>query len=331
MRILSDITEIIGNTPMLRLNRLTRDTGVTVIAKLEMLELGGSIKTRPAVNMIQAAERAGKVNEETTFVEASTGNQGIAVAMACAARGHRCIICIPELAGLERINLMQIYGAEVILTPTYEDMEKTVWTAREMAAELERDRPNTVYLRQFENTANPQAHKLTTAAQIIRDVGANFDAFVATIGTGGTLSGCAGMLKEVLPQVRIVGAEPAAAAWEGEGKKGLHMQEGIGDAQVADFMPRELIDDFVAVTDEDAFDMARRLAREEGILAGISSGTAVCASIEVGKQMGPGTVVVTILPDTGERYLAGGLFPAEYLGEPTRQEPKPESRTSGRY
>lgn len=186
------------------------------------------------------------MNEETTFVEASTGNQGIAVAMACAARGHRCIICIPELAGLERIKLMQIYGAEVILTPTYEDMEKTVWTACEMAAELERDRPNTVYLRQFENTANPQAHKLTTAAQIIRDVGANFDAFVATIGTGGTLSGCAGMLKEVLPQVIIVGAEPAAAAWEGEGKKGLHMQEGIGDAQVADFMPRELIDDFVA-------------------------------------------------------------------------------------
>lgn len=314
-----DVLSLVGNTPIVKLRRVTAGTNVTVLAKLEMLQLGGSIKGRAALSMIEALERAGKVTPDTTFIEASTGNQGIAVAMVCAAKGYKCIICIPELYGMERRKIMQAYGARVILTPTFDDMEKTVWTARRTAARLEQEIPNAIYLRQFDNPANPAAHRLGTAAEIVRDLGTEFDAFVATIGTGGTLSGVAELLKSVVPHVKVFGAEPAAAAREGQGTKGLHKQEGIGDAQEADFMPRHLIDGFVAVTDQEAFDMARRLAREEGILCGISSGTAVHAAIEVGKRLGPGTRVVTILPDTGERYLQGELYGPDYLGEPERR------------
>ncbi len=284
-----------------------------------MLHLGGSIKGRAALSMIESMERAGRATPQTTFIEASTGNQGIAVAMVCAAKGYKCIICIPELYGIERRKIMQAYGARVILTPVYEDMDKTVWGARRMAMKLEKEIPGAIYLRQFENLANPGAHRMGTATEIVRDLGEQFDAFVATIGTGGTLSGIAEMLKTAVPKVKIFGAEPAAAAWEGQGKKGIHKQEGIGDAQEADFMPRHLIDGFVAVTDEEAFETSRRLAREEGILCGVSSGTAVHAAIQVGRKLGPGSRVVTILPDTGERYLQGELFGPAFLGSPERR------------
>lgn len=314
-----DVLSLVGNTPIVELKRITAGTGITVLAKLEMIQLGGSIKGRAALSMIETLERSGKVTPETVFIEASTGNQGIAAAMVCAAKGYQCIICIPELYGIERRKIMQAYGARVILTPTFDDMEETVWASRKMAMKLEKEIPNSIYLRQFENPANPGAHRMGTATEIVRDLGPQFDAYVGTIGTGGTLSGVAELLKAAVPHVKVYGAEPAAAAWEGQGKKGIHKQEGIGDAQEADFMPRHLIDGFAAVTDEDAFAMSRRLAREEGILCGISSGTAVHASIEIGKKLGPGTRVVTVLPDTGERYLQTELFGPDYLGKPEKR------------
>ncbi len=319
MRAVKNVLSLIGNTPIVELRRITAGTGITVLAKLEMLELGGSIKVRSALSMIEDLERSGRIGRDTTIIEASTGNQGISVAMVSAIKGYRCIICIPELYGIERRKIMQAYGAQVVLTPTLGDMDETVWTSRRTAMQLEKEIPNAIYLRQFENPANPAAHRLTTATEIVRDLAGEFDAFVATIGTGGTLSGCAELLKTAVPHVKVFGAEPTAAAREGQGTKGLHKQEGIGDAQEADFMPRHLIDGFVQVTDEEAFEMSRRLAREEGLLSGISSGTAVHGAIQVGLKLGPGTRVVTILPDTGERYLQGELFGPEYLGAPVRR------------
>lgn len=319
MTVLSDVLQLVGHTPIVHLKRVTANLDFEVLAKLEMIQLGGSIKGRSAMAMIGACERSGRATPNTTFIEASTGNQGIAVAMVCAVRGYPCIICIPELYGIERRKIMQAYGARVILTPTFDDMEKTVWGARSMAMKLEREIPDAIYLRQFENPANPGAHRVGTAAEVVRQLGNNFDALVSTIGTGGTLSGVAELLKAAVPNVKVFGAEPAAAAREGSGTTGLHKQEGIGDAQEADFMPRHLIDGFVAVTDEQAFTMARRLAKEEGILAGISSGTAVYAAIEVGRRLGPGSRIVTLLPDTGERYLQTDLFGPEYLGPAERR------------
>jgi len=319
VRAVKDILSVIGNTPVVELRRITAGTGTTILAKLEMLELGGSIKVRSALSMIEDLERASKIGPDTTIIEASTGNQGIAAAMVSAIKGYKCIICIPELYGIERRKIMQAYGAQVVLTPTLGDMDETVWTSRRTAMQLEKEIPNAIYLRQFENPANPAAHRLTTATEIVRDLAGEFDAFVATIGTGGTLSGCAELLKAALPHVKVFGAEPAAAAREGQGTRGLHKQEGIGDAQEADFMPRHLIDGFVQVTDEEAFEMSRRLAKEEGLLCGISSGSAVHGALQVGQKLGPGTRVVTILPDTGERYLQGELFGPEYLGAPVRR------------
>jgi len=330
MKIANNITEVIGNTPIVRLNRVTEGLEATVLAKLEMVNIGGAIKARSALGMIEAAEKEGKVNKDTIFVEASTGNQGIAVAMICAAKGYKCIICMADHFGVERRKLMQAYGAELILTPTYEDMEKTIWATREMAMELERENPNVIYLKQFDNWANPETHRRTTAAEILSQAGDRLTAFVGTVGSGGTLSGVASVLKAVNPKIKIFGVEPDAAALEGCGRVGLHKQEGIGDAQLTRILARELIDEWMQVTDEQAINMSRRLAMEEGILCGISSGTAVHASIEVAKELGKNHSVLTIIPDTGERYMQTDLFNDDYIN--TLHEPMfrtPKSRIVG--
>jgi cysteine synthase A len=319
-RVYNNILDTIGNTPVVRLNRVCAGVEATVLAKLEMVNIGGSVKSRSAWGMVRGLMRAGRINKDTVLVEASTGNQGIAVAMVGAALGIKVIVCIPEHFGAERRRIAQLYGAEVILTPTYDDMRKTVWSGRQMALELEKDNPNYIYIRQFDNMDNPRIHSLTTAAEIARDVGQDLDAYVGTIGTGGTLSGIAKALKGILPNIHIVCVEPAGAAFEKEGKRGLHKQEGIGDAQKSKVLARECVDEYVAVTDEDAIGMARRLAREEGIFCGISSGTAVWAAIEVAKRLGKGKTVLTLLADIGDRYLQTVL--AEGITEPIRRAPR---------
>lgn len=313
MKIANSITDILGNTPIVRLNKVTEGLEATILVKLEMMNIGGSIKARSALSMIEAAEKEGKVNKDTIFVEASTGNQGIAVAMICAAKGYKCIICMADHFGVERRKIMQAYGAKLILTPTYEDMEKTIWATRNMAMELEKENPNVIYLKQFDNWANPKTHRRTTAAEILSQVGDRLTVFVGTVGSGGTLSGVASLLKAANPQIQIIGVEPDAAALNGSDRVGLHKQEGIGAAQLSKILPRELIDEWLQVTDEQAINMSRRLAMEEGILCGISSGTAVHASIEVAKKLGKNDTVLTIIPDTGERYLQTDLFDDDYI------------------
>lgn len=310
MPICSNVLEAIGGTPVIRLNRIGRETGAEILVKFEGVNVGASVKSRTALGMVEAAERSGRLKPDSVVVEATTGNQGIALAMICAVKGYKCIIIMPEHMGVERRKLIKAYGAEVILTPTHEDMEQTVWAARNKAFELERENPKVIYMKQFDNAANPDAHRRTTAAEILGQTGGRIDAFVATIGTGGTLSGVGEVLKAAIPGVKVVGVEPFEAALEGAGRKGLHKQQGIGDAQLTKILNRSVVDEWISVTDADAYTMARRLAREEGILAGISSGTAAHAAVDVARKLGKGKTVLTILADTGERYIDDELWTA---------------------
>ncbi|MCL4459909.1 MAG: cysteine synthase A [Chloroflexi bacterium] len=305
----SSILELIGQTPIVQLRRLARDIDAQVYAKIEAVNIGGSVKSRTALGMIELAEKQGGLKPGMTIVEATTGNQGIAIAMIAAVKGYKAIIVMPERYSKERVKIMKAYGAQVLLSPEGKDMHETVWMAREKAFEMERNDPeNVVYLKQFDNPGNVAIHRRMTAAEILMQMGDKIDAFVSTIGTGGTLTGVAEVLKAVIPSIRIVGVEPYMAALEGTGRVGKHRQEGIGDGQTTRILNRAIVDEWIAVTDEDAFETARRLAREEGLLCGISSGTAAWAAMEVAKRMGAGRVVLTILPDTGERYLQTDLF-----------------------
>jgi cysteine synthase A len=308
--ICGSILEAIGGTPVIRLNRIGRETGAEILVKFEGVNIGASVKSRTALGMVEAAERSGRLTRDSIVVEATTGNQGIALAMICAVKGYQCIIIMPEHMGAERRRLIRAYGAEVILTPTLDDMEKTVWASRNKAFELERQNPKVIYIKQFDNAANPDAHRRTTAAEILTQTDGRLDAFVATIGTGGTLSGAGQVLKAAIPGIKVVGVEPYEAALEGAGRKGLHKQQGIGDAQLTKVLDRSVVDEWLSVTDEDAYTMARRLAREEGILAGISSGTATHAAVETARLLGPGKRILTILADTGERYIDDELWTA---------------------
>ncbi|NPV69821.1 MAG: cysteine synthase A [Firmicutes bacterium] len=310
MQIYSNVLEAIGNTPIIRLNRITKGVDAEVVVKFEAVNIGGSIKSRTALGMIEKAEREGKLKPGSVIVEATTGNQGIGIAMIAAVKGYKAIIIMPEHMGKERRKIVKAYGAEVILTPTLEDMEKTVWACRNKAFELEASDPKYVYLKQFDNAGNPDIHRRTTAAEILRQTDGRLDAFVSTIGTGGTLTGIGEILKAAIPGIKVYGVEPEAAAQEGSGKKGLHKQQGIGDAQNTKILNRGIVDGWLSVTDDQAYSMARRLAREEGIFAGISSGTGVHAAVEVAKRLPAGGRVLTILPDTGERYLEDELWAA---------------------
>lgn len=300
----NSILDVIGHTPVIRLNRVTDGCPATILAKLEMLNPTGSAKARSAWGMIQAAERSGVLKPGGLIVEPTSGNQGIALAMVGAVRGYRVILVMPEKMSIERKKLMEAFGAEVVLTPASEDLAGTVRKARELASSI----PGAWMPDQFSNPTNPDYHEQTTAQEILAQIDEPINAFLAGVGTGGTLTGVARVLKKHYPGVRIYAIEPAGSAVLSGGPPGEHNIQGIGDGFVPGNLDQSLLDGAIAVTDEEAYQMARRLAKEEGILAGVSSGAAVVAAITVGSQLGNGATVLTILPDTGERYLSTTLF-----------------------
>jgi len=304
--IANDITELIGNTPLVRLNRVVpKGTGATVVAKLESYNPLSSVKDRIGVAMIEAAEEAGLVKEDTVFVEPTSGNTGIALAFVCASKGYRLVITMPENMSLERRQLFAAFGAELVLTPEREGMPGAVRKAEEMVAESQ----NYFMPQQFKNLANPQIHRETTAEEIWEDTGGEVDLVVAGVGTGGTITGIAEAIKPRKPGFKAIAVEPAGSPVLSGGKMGRHKIQGIGAGFIPEVFRMDLIDEIIQVSDIDAKTMARRLAREEGILAGISSGAAACAAAQVAKRPEyEGKLIVVILPDTGERYLTAGLF-----------------------
>lgn len=305
MQIANDVTELVGNTPLVRLNRLTRDCGARVVVKLEFLNPAHSVKDRIAVAMIDAALAAGKIGPDTVILEPTSGNTGIGLAMVCAARGIKCAFVMPETMSRERRLLLKAYGAELILTPGPEGMGGAIKKARELAEADGRY----LILQQFENPANPEVHRKTTAEEIWRDTDGQVDIFVAGVGTGGTVTGVGEVLKARKPGVRVVAAEPAASPVLSGGEKGPHPIQGIGAGFVPAILNTHIYDEVIAVRNEDAFAIARRLATEEGLLAGISSGAAVSAALELAKRPeNAGKLIVTLLPSFGERYLSTALY-----------------------
>jgi cysteine synthase A len=308
-RIYHDITWTIGNTPLVRLNRVTEGSRATVLAKVESFNPMGSVKDRIGVAMIDEAERAGEIREGTTIVEATSGNTGIALAFVCAARGYPLRLVMPETMSMERRKLLAALGAEVVLTPGAGGMKGAVDRAARIAAE----RPDTYFVpRQFENPANPAVHRRTTAEEIWRDTDGTVDAVVAGVGTGGTITGVAEVLKARRPSFKAIAVEPVESPVLSGGPAGPHRIQGIGAGFVPQVLRTDLVDEVFQVTSADAFAMSRLLARKEGILAGISSGAAVHAACEVARRPDyEGKVIVVILPDTGERYLSTDLFEAQ--------------------
>jgi cysteine synthase A len=305
MNIANNITELVGNTPLVRLNRIASGKGADVVAKLEFFNPCSSIKDRPALSMITAAEQSGLVNSDTTIIEYTSGNTGIGLACVCAARGYKLMIIMPDSMSLERRQLLEAFGVELVLTPGSEGMIGSVKKAEELTAAI----PNSFMTRQFDNPANPEAHRRSTAGEIWKDTDGKVDILVAGVGTGGTITGIAEVLKQHKPEVKAVAVEPAASAVLSGGKAGAHNIAGIGAGFIPKVLNRDIIDEIITVTDENAAMMSRRLAREEGILAGISSGAAVWAALELaGREDNRGKLIVVILPDTGERYLSSGLF-----------------------
>jgi len=303
--IADDVTELIGNTPLVRLNRVSSGAKAAVIAKLESFNPVHSVKDRVGVAMILAAESAGKINKDTLIVEPTSGNTGIALAFVCAARGYKLVLTMPDTMSVERRQLLSIFGAQLVLTPGADGMSGAIQKAEQMVAENR----NAFMPQQFKNVANPEIHRLTTAEEIWRDTEGKVDILVATVGTGGTISGVAEVLKKHKAGLRVIAVEPAASPVLSGGKAGPHKIQGIGAGFVPDVLRNDLIDEIIRVGNDEAGDMARRLAKEEGILAGISSGAAVWAAVQIGlKAENAGKMIVTVLPDTGERYLSTWLF-----------------------
>ncbi len=299
-----DSAALIGNTPLVRLNRVSEGCAAEVVAKLEYFNPLSSIKDRIGVAMVTTAEKQGLLKPGDTIVEPTSGNTGIALAFVCAARGYKLILTMPETMSVERRQLLAVLGAELVLTPGAEGMGGAVKRAEQLAAERGCFLPQ-----QFKNLSNPEIHRLTTAEEIWRDTNGRADYVVAGVGTGGTITGIAETLKQKKATFRAVAVEPAASPTLSGGKPGPHKIQGIGAGFVPDIFRRELIDEIIQVTNEDAGATSRRLAREEGILAGISSGAAAWAAVELGKRPeNKGKLIVAILPDTGERYLSTWLF-----------------------
>jgi cysteine synthase A len=306
MALLASVIDAIGETPLVRLPRLSEAAGVELLAKLEGENPGGSVKDRIARAMVDDAEARGILKPGATLIEPTSGNTGIALAMIAAARGYRLVITMPNAMSTERVRLLQAYGAEVVLTPG-----TLMHAAVEQAELLGQTTPGAVLLRQFENVANPRAHERTTAEEIWRDTGGELDVFVAGIGTGGTITGVGRVLRERRPNVRIVGVEPAGAAVLSGACAGPHYIQGIGAGFVPKVLDRSLLDEVVAVTEDDALDAARQLARTDGILAGLSSGAALAATLRLAQRPElAGKRFVIVLPDSGERYVSTALFRA---------------------
>ena len=303
--IAADSTELIGNTPLVRLNRLSEGIEAEVVAKLESFNPLSSVKDRLGVAMIADAEEAGLINSDTVIIEPTSGNTGIALAFVCAARGYRLILTMPDTMSVERRQLLSVFGAELILTPGAQGMPGAIKKAEELTAA----NANYFMPQQFNNPANPEIHRLTTAAEIWRDTDGKADILVAGVGTGGTITGVAEALKERKPSFKAIAVEPLSSPVLSGGSPGPHKIQGIGAGFVPRVLNMELVDEVIKVSNENAGIMARRLAKEEGILAGISSGAAVWAALEVARRLeSKGKLIVVVLPDTGERYLSTWLF-----------------------
>lgn len=305
MKIANDVTDLVGNTPLVRLNRVTAGAQAQVVAKLEFYGPAHSVKDRIGVSMIAAAERAGQIKPDTIIVEPTSGNTGIAMAMVCAARGYHCTLVMPETASRERHMLLRAYGAELILTPGSEGMAGAIAKAQQL---VESD-PRYLMLQQFENPANPEIHRKTTAEEIWRDTDGKVDIVVAGVGTGGTITGIGEVLKSRKSQVKIVAVEPAGSPVLSGGQKGPHTLQGLGAGFVPAVLNTHIYDEVIPVTGEDAFKTARDVARLEGLLVGISSGAAVWAALQVAhRPENAGKLIVVIIPSFGERYLSTPLF-----------------------
>ncbi|MEN6475144.1 MAG: cysteine synthase A [Syntrophaceae bacterium] len=303
--IYDDIAQTIGNTPLVRINHLSKGLKATILVKVESFNPLGSVKDRIAVAMIEAAEKDGHITKDTVIIEPTSGNTGIGLAFVCAARGYRLILTMPETMSMERRQLLEILGAELVLT----DGKKGMTGAVEMAEEMARGMANSFIPQQFKNPANPEMHRRTTAEEIWTDTAGQVDYFVAGIGTGGTITGVGEGLKSHSPKVKIVGIEPADSPVLSQGKSGAHKIQGIGAGFVPEVLNRGILDEIITVGHEDAGRMARRLAKEEGILAGISSGAALWAALKIAERPeAKGKTIVALLPDTGERYLSTWLF-----------------------
>ncbi|GLB58564.1 cysteine synthase A [Cytobacillus sp. NCCP-133] len=310
MKIVNNIADLIGDTPLVKLNRLAPENGASVYAKLEFYNPSRSVKDRAAFNMIVEAEKAGKLKPGSTIIEPTSGNTGIGLAMNAAARGYKAILVMPDTMTAERINLLKAYGAEVVLTPGDDKMPGAIQKANELADEI----PNSYVPMQFENSANPDAHRHSTALEIIdgmKQIGKNLSAFVATAGTGGTITGTGEVLKEHYQGLEVHVVEPKGSPVLSGGKPGKHKLVGTSPGFIPEILNTDVYDEIHQIKDEDAYDTTRRMAREEGILVGPSSGAACFAAIQVAKRLPPEDVVVFIVCDTGERYLSSDLFQFE--------------------
>jgi len=304
MRRAESALDLIGSTPVVRLRRLPEKGDATIWAKLESFNPGGSIKDRICLSMIEAGEKEGKIRQGTTIVEPSSGNTGIGLAVVCAVKGYRLILTMPETMSMERRTLLAAYGAELEMTPRNEGMRGAIRRAEEIVAK----NANFFMPQQFTNPANPQTHRETTAREILSQIQEKIDAFVGGVGTGGTITGVGEILKKKMKEVKIVAVEPAHSPVLSGGNPGPHKIQGIGAGFIPEVLNAAIIDQIITVQDEEAAETARRLAKEEGLLVGISSGAAAFGALQVAKELGKGKTVIVVLPDTGERYLSTGMF-----------------------
>jgi len=305
MKIFENVLDLIGETPLVELKKLNKGGKAKILVKLESKNPGGSIKDRPALKMIEEAEKAGLINPKTLIIEPTSGNTGVGLALVCAVRGYKLILTMPESMSLERRALLKAYGAELILTPKEQGMQGAV----DKALELAKENPDSFIPQQFNNPANPLAHELSTAQELIKDTDGKIDIFVASFGTAGTLCGCGKVLKEFNPSVKIIGVEPETSPLISKGTAGPHKIQGIGANFVPENFNKEFVDEILTANAETAMQTARDLASKEGILCGISSGANVAAALELAKlPENEGKIIVTVICDTGERYLSSELF-----------------------